>query len=111
MQPQAPPKPIDYAKAIAALVATMPIERAVQVYEFVRFLHTQPAYPSPLDIDDDDGWMDDSEEQMQTEDALWDAAYTRHPDKFAALAETARAEIAAGVTQPMFNDQQEFALR
>lgn len=46
-------------------------------------------------------WLNDSEEQMQAEDALWDASRKRHRDRFSAVAAAARAEIDAGATQPM----------
>ncbi len=100
-------QPIDYAQLIAKLVTKMPVEQAAQVYDFVRFLRSQPVFTPPV-IEDDDDWLNDSEEQMQAEDALWDAAYSRHRDKFETLAETARAEIAADSTQPMFDEQGNF---
>lgn len=65
-----------------------------QVYDFVRYLQRQSTYPSPITAEEDD-WLEDSEEQMQAEDALWDASHARHQDKFAALAAVARAEIDA----------------
>ena len=107
MQKQVVTQAVDYAQAIAELVATMPIERAAQVYDFARFLQAPPVPPPLVDKGDDD-WLSDSEEQMQAEDALWDAAYARHRDQFAALAEAARAEIVAGTTQPMFDENGEF---
>ena len=76
-------------------------KRAAQIYNSARFLQAQPVHTSLVSEDDDD-WLNDSEEQMQAEDALWDAAYARHRDKFTALAEAARAEIAAGTTQPIW---------
>lgn len=93
-------QPVDYAKAIAMLVAQMSLERAVQVYEYVRFLESQPTYPPPIESDDED-WLNDTEEQLQAEDTLW-AAYARHHERFAALATAARAEIAVGVPQLLY---------
>ncbi|MBI1923059.1 hypothetical protein HYR99_02295 [Candidatus Poribacteria bacterium] len=107
MQKQGVTQSSDYVQAIAELVATMPIERAAQVYDFARFLQAQPVHPPLVDKGDDD-WLNDSEEQMQAEDALWDAAYTRHRDQFAARAGSARAEITASTTQPMFDENGEF---
>ena len=101
MQIQHQLQPKDYAQAVAMLVAEMPIERAAQVYDFVRFLQNQPSYPL-LDSAEDDDWLNDSEEQMAVEDALWDAARVGHQDKLAALAKAASKEIADGSTQPMF---------
>ena len=94
----------DYARATAAIVRAMSLERAAQVYDFARFLQTQPAGPSPIP-EDSDGWLNDSEEQMQAEDALWDAAYSRHSEEFSTLRETAREEIQSGVTKPLFDEQ------
>ena len=93
----------DYARATAAIIKAMPIERAAQVYDFARFLQAQPAGPSPI-AEDPDAWLNDSEEQMQAEDAAWDAAYARHREKFASLRETAHGEIEAGATQPLFDE-------
>jgi hypothetical protein len=72
----------------------MPLERAAQVYDFARFLQEQPAGLSPISADPD-AWLDDSEEQMQAEDEMWDAAYSRHREQFAAVRETA-----LGVSRP-----------
>ena len=93
----------DYASATAAIIKAMPIERAAQVYDFARFLQAQPVGPSPI-AEDPDAWLNVSEEQMQAEDATSDAAYARHREKFAALRETARDEIEAGATQPLFDE-------
>jgi hypothetical protein len=100
-QARAAIQPVDYAQAIAKLVAKMSVERAAQVYDFACFLQTRSGR-------DDDDWLNDSEEQMQAEDTLWDAASARHSDKFAALAQAARAEIEAGPTRPMFDEHGEF---
>jgi flagellum-specific peptidoglycan hydrolase FlgJ len=101
MQTQVATRSTDYAQAIAELVAGMSVQRAAQVYDFACFLQTRPER-------DDDDWLNDSEQQMQAEDALWDEANARHSDKFAALAQAAREEIAAGATQPMFDEHKEF---
>lgn len=92
-------KSSDYARAVAELVEKMPVERAAQVYDFARFVKLQQAHAIPPGEDDE--WLEDSEEQMQAEDALWETTYARHHDKFHVLAEEARAEITAGTTQPM----------
>ena len=103
MQKSHAPDSSDYAKAITTLVTAMPVERAAEVYDFARFLRSRVTPLVSLDLDDDD-WLDDSEEQMQAEDALWEAASNRQRDQFAALADAARAEIAAGTTQPVFDE-------
>lgn len=103
MQPEATNRSIDYARAIAKLVVEMSIERAAQVYDFARFLRVRPVHTQLIGHADDD-WLNDTEEQMQAEDALWDAAYIRQDAKFVALREAARAEIKTGTTQPMFDE-------
>jgi hypothetical protein len=59
---------------------------------------------------DEDAWLNDTEEQMQAEDTLWESAFARHRDKFAALAEAARAEVEASTTQPMFDEHGELVV-
>jgi hypothetical protein len=102
MQVPAGNKSSDYARAVAELVEKMPVERAAQVYDFARFVRVQQARVSGISLSEDDDWLEDSEEQLQAEDALWEATYARHRDQFHVLAEEARAEITAGTTQPMF---------
>lgn len=96
-------QPSDFARAIAEIVAVMPVERASQVYDFVRFLQNQTAREA-------EDWLDDSEEEMLAEDARWDQAYRQRRDQFAALRDTARAEIEGGTTLPMFDDEGEVSL-
>jgi len=110
MQTGVTTQPIDYTRAIVELVNKMPVERAAQVYDFACFLQSRSARIGPGGQDDDD-WLNDTEEQMQAEDVLWDEAYARHHSEFAALTEAARAEIRADVTQPMFDEHGELAGR
>jgi hypothetical protein len=102
MSQQVKNRPADYARAIAKLVAKMPVERAAQLYDFARFLQAEALSVSPIELTEDD-WLNDSEDQMQAEDELWEAARARHRAEFAALQENARAEIDAGITQPLFD--------
>lgn len=110
MQTQLQPQPTDYAKAVAGLVAQMPLERAVQVYEFVRFLQNQPSFPPPI-VDDEGDWLNDSEEEMQKEDKAWEEMRTHQREKFSLLTKNAQDEIAAGSTQPMFTQNRKFIPR
>ena len=103
MQSQIKDLPTYYAQAIAGLVAEMSTEQAVRVYDFARFLRSRPTSALIADPEDDD-WLYDSEEQMQTEDALWEATLACHHGKFDALLKAAYAEIEAGITQPMFDE-------
>ena len=91
-----------YAQAVAAIMAAMPPEHAEQVYDFARFLQGRQAVSSSIAEDADD-WLNDSEEQIQAEDAVWEATYARHKDKFLTLREAARAEIEAGATENTFD--------
>jgi hypothetical protein len=93
----------DYATALARLVAKLPPERAAEVYDFARFLQIQPAHPQAVDTQEAD-WLNDTAEQLQAEDEIWDAALQQQADQFEALAIAARAEIKAGITQPLFDD-------
>lgn len=87
-------QPSDFARAIAEIVAAMPVERASQVYDFVRFLQAETAHEA-------NDWLNDSEEVMLAEDARWDQAYRQRHAELAALRERARMEIEAGTTMPM----------
>lgn len=91
-----------YAQAVAAIMAAMPPDRAEQVYDFARFLQARQPAPSPI-TEDIDEWLYDSEEQMQAEDAVWKAFYSRHQDRLLTLREAARAEIDSGATEEMFD--------
>ena len=48
-------------------------------------------------------WLNDTAEQLQAEDKVWDAALQQQADQFEALAVAARAEIQAGITWPLLN--------
>lgn len=99
----------EIAQAVAELVAGLPLDRAAQVYDFARFLQAQPL--SAAGVTNDLPWLDDSEAQMQAEDEIWEATYTRHRDRFRALKEAALDEINADATHPMFDESGEFAVR
>lgn len=93
----------DYAREIAQLVETMPIERAAQVYDFARFLKSVPqATPSPISNEDD--WLNDTPEQIAAEDAKWDVAYVRNRDKIRAAANEAVQSYRAGETDELFDE-------
>ena len=111
MEAQTLVQPIDYAQALAKLVTKMPASQVAQVYDFACFLQTRPMSIAPQLVLDEDDWLNDSSEELQAEDALWDAALSRHHEKFTALKEAAMAEIEAGTTEPMFNQQGEFVIR
>ena len=96
-------RPKDYARATADIIVLLPQERAMEVYDFARFLQTQESRP-PKPQENIDEWLNDTEEQMAAEDAAWEATYRHHQDEFLALRETAQAEIDAHKTRPMFDE-------
>jgi len=99
----------DYARVIARLVASMPAERAAQVYDFVRFLQAQSGAPQPMLAEEDD-WLNDSEAEMGAEDEQWQAFYERNQAELLRLRERARSEIAAGETEPLFDENGDVTL-
>jgi hypothetical protein len=99
-------RPKDYARAAADIIALLPRERAMEVYDFARFLQAQESQP-PKPQENAAEWLNDTEEQMAAEDAAWEATYRQHRDEFLALRETAQAEIDARKTRPMFDEHGE----
>ncbi|MCX7708134.1 MAG: DUF2281 domain-containing protein [Anaerolineae bacterium] len=97
----------DYARAIAELVATLPPERAAQVYDFARFLQSQAVQSNPAEEDD---WLNDTEAELQAEDARWQAFYERNQAEFLRLRERALGEVAAGETEPLFDENGDLTL-
>jgi hypothetical protein len=88
----------DYAREIAKLVATMPVERAAQVYDFARFLKSASAdTPSPISEEDD--WLNDSPQQIADEDMAWDAAFARNRHKIRTVAKEAIEDYRTGRTE------------
>jgi hypothetical protein len=96
-------RPKDYARAAADIIALLPRERAMEVYDFARFLQAQESQ-SPKPAEQSDDWLYDTEEQLKAEDTVWETSYERHQNKFLALRELAQAEIDAGKTRPMFDE-------
>jgi len=109
MKTQAENKSVDYADATARLMAKMSAERAAQVYDFARFMLAQ-AERRRGGKEESGDWLFDSEEQMQQEDEQWEAAYGKHQEKFAALEDAARKEIAESKALPMFDKRGEIKL-
>lgn len=58
----------------------------------------------------DDDWLNDSEEEMLAEDALWDDIFARNVGMFNAFDKEAEIEIEMGLTQPMFGGDGLFLL-
>jgi hypothetical protein len=66
--------------------------------------HLYPLRAVRCDKMNEADWLNDTAEQLQAEDKVWDAALQQQADQFEALAVAARAEIKAGITQPLFDD-------
>ena len=109
MPTKKPVSPKELASATAAIVAAMPLEQAAQVYDFARFLRAQPAPPVTGNEGVDD-WLNDSEEDLLAEDAVWEAVYEQNRNTFLALRESAQAEIERGETEDMFGDDGDVVL-
>lgn len=87
---------IDYGQAIEAIIAAMPAERKAQLYEYALFLQSREV-------------ADESRALIEADEALWEAQFAATPDRvFDALLAEARAEVEAGLTQPMFGLHGEF---
>ena len=84
---------VDYAQEIATIVEAMPLERKVQVYEYALFLQSR----SPI--------AEETQAQIEADEAWWDAQFTATSDeKLAELVAAVRAEIRNGNTMPMFDE-------
>ncbi|MCX7855746.1 MAG: hypothetical protein N2556_07210 [Anaerolineae bacterium] len=87
----------DLVKAIAEIATTMPLARAVQLYQFALFLKTHPLL------------TEETFEEIAADEALWEAQFAATDDeKLAALVLAVEAEINEGKTLPMFDEQGEF---
>ena len=99
-------RPKDYARAAADIIALLPRERAMEVYDFARFLQAQEAQP-PKPQENADEWLNDTEEQMAAEDACLGGDLQTTPGRVPWLRETAQAEIDARKMRPMFDEHGE----
>jgi hypothetical protein len=103
--------PIDYENAIARLVRQLPMERAVQLYDFARFLLHEVGSIDQLATTQDEGAETQiSYEELAAEDALWAASMAQHADRFSALKAQAKADVKAQRAVPMFNEKGEFSI-
>lgn len=99
---------IDYAQEIARILDDLSLREVAQVYEYAVALQTQSGAHTVATEEDDDDWLNVSEEELLAEDKLWDEFFTRNAEMFDALAEAAEEEIRLGLTQPMFDENGEF---
>jgi len=94
---------VQYAEEVAKIVSGLQLREAVEVYDFALFLQAKSEGLLPIVDETDDDWLNDSEEDMLAEDALWDEMFARNPAVFALLDEETKSEIELGITQPMFD--------
>ncbi len=78
---------------VLTTIAALPADKLAEVYDFARFITERDTVVEP------------SAEELAAEDALWNATFAKHADKFDALAEQARADIEVGKALPMFDDK------
>lgn len=83
-------------KDVLRLIASMSAAQLSLWYEIGKNIQGAPIA--------DDAEAAPTAEELAAEDALWDAAFARHADKFEALAAQAVADIEAGRTLPMFDE-------
>jgi hypothetical protein len=81
-----------YERLIVNIIRSLPAERVAQLADFARFLQGQSAKPAELEADDEDIEMDE---------ALWDAQFASSEKLFARMADKVRQDIAAGRTTGM----------
>jgi hypothetical protein len=76
--------PTEYDRAIAAIMATMPLERKAQLYEYALFIQSRV-----VELAEEDAWLNASEAEMQAEDALWASIHQRNPKSVQRMADAA----------------------
>jgi hypothetical protein len=106
----------DYARATAALVATMPTEQAAEVYGFAQFLrrHRLREEEAGASNDAEYEWLAEhpsptTKALMEVHDAWWDVQFASTDEtKLASLIADVDTAIAAGHTALMFDETGEF---
>lgn len=54
--------------------------------------------------EDLDDWLNDSEDDLQAEDTIWETVYVRHRARFLALRDLATAETDVSITRALFEN-------
>ncbi len=97
MATETPATRSDLVKAIARIAETLPLARAIQLYQFASFLKTHPL-PG-----------EESVEEVTADEAWWEMQFAATDDsKLAQLISAVEAEIEGGHTLPMFDEQGKF---
>lgn len=84
-----------YEEAFLRIVRSLPVERVVQLLDYARYVQSQTI--------EDFGFIevDESEEEIDADEARWDAQFAATQDGLQKMAGKVRAEIRAGRTRPM----------
>ena len=81
---------------VLTTIAALPADKLAEVYDFVRFITARGVVITDAEPTD---------EELAAEDAKWDAALAQTtPEQWAKLHERITADIEAGNTLPMFDD-------
>lgn len=81
---------------VVDLVLTLPPDRLVSVYDFIRFVKQ---YPLALEPEHD--VFGETDEAMRADEEAWDRQLAESRDALRAMAHEAAAEYRAGRTKPM----------
>lgn len=81
---------------VVDVVMTLPPDRLASVYDFARFVQTQPSAVTPLeDI------FGETEEEMRADNEQWEQELAASREQLRVMAREAAAEYRAGRTTPM----------
>jgi len=95
MKEQAAWQPTAYEQALIGIVRALPVERVAQILDYARYIQSQTREDFRL-LDDDE-----TEEEIQADEARWDALFAATQDGLKKMADQVRADIRAGRTMPM----------
>ena len=81
---------------VVELVMTLPSNRLMSVYDFVRFIKLQSQEPSATT-----GIFGETEDEIRADDKQWERQFEASHNKLRAMAREAAEEYRAGRTKPM----------
>lgn len=84
-----------YEKLILTIIHTLPIERVAQLADFARYLQGQT---------DAINLFDETDEEIEADEAIWDAQFASSEKLFSHMAAKVRADIAAGPQTGQFQE-------
>ncbi|MBC8262731.1 MAG: hypothetical protein H8E47_01220 [Anaerolineales bacterium] len=92
-----PTRTISYQQVID-LVMTLPSDRLVSVYDFARFVQSQPL---ELELTPVENIFGETEDEIRADSERWEQQFAASRDQLRAIAQEAAAEFRAGRTTPM----------